>query len=141
MTNICKRWVKAPQWLRGVCVFAYLFVYFVIPFNHTCYNEYNHFSNCTSGHCHFSSYSNNTEQNPVDFSSPSDKASNVLTENYFCYACFYSTTAKSTNFAAYACIVTFEFLPFFSDCYEAVFVKQIDWLSSCPSRAPPYFIS
>ena len=143
MTNICKKWISAPQCLRISIAILYVYTTLTIHFYHTCHQNSKKPHACISkcsGCCHLHK-DGLTNINVSSLSDHSSSDNSDISYSGICLACLYSATAKSstpnivTPLLSIQAALPNQVLP------KSSFPKRLEWLSSISLRAPPAIIS
>lgn len=142
MFSFLKKRFGASFGMRIVVASMYGLVNITVILNHTCYSIKEDLYGChlEDSNCHFSEGSCDVRHLEIEHNQSSSD-SKVLSYRESCPACIYSLTSKlyklnqSIPHALGEDVVRVRFI------YHLYFIKQFEWLSSVPLRAPPIVTS
>jgi hypothetical protein len=128
--------------MRVVIALLYGFVTLTASLNHTCYSakEDAHGHHLENSSCDLAEASRAGTRLTIALNQNSSDGK-VLSRRQYCLACLYSLTSKFLKLNSAASLASVEGVVKIRFIHHPNFVRQFEWFSSAPLRAPPILTS
>jgi hypothetical protein len=142
MFTLLKKWFGASLCMRVIVALLYGLITLTASLHHTCYSAKEEPHGCHSAHpsCQFTDGSCAGTLLNIELNHKSSN-SKVLSYSKYCLACLYSLTSKLFKLNSATSLVSVEAVVKVRFICHLNFIKQFEWFSSAPLRAPPIVTS